>query len=90
VLDACTSRRIAFLPYFPLAMGALGRPHSAVDGVAKALGATTAQVSLAWLLARSPMMLPIPGTSSLQHLEENWAAHTIELSPEQFRAIAHD
>ena len=90
VLDFCTSQGIAFLPFFPLAVGALARPHSALDSVAESHGASQAQVALAWLLARSPIMLPIPGTSSLAHLEENWAARGLHLTPEEVAAIAQD
>src|SRR4029079_10433701 len=88
VLAACEKRGIAFLPYFPLAMGAYGKkPLPALDAVAKKHGATSAQIAIAWLLARSPVMLPIPGTSRVDHLEENWAARNIELSPEEVDRI---
>ncbi len=90
VLELCEQRKIAFLPFFPLAVGALGRAHPALDETAARHGATPAQIALAWLLARSPIMLPIPGTSSLDHLEENWAARSIELSPDEVGAIAKD
>jgi aryl-alcohol dehydrogenase-like predicted oxidoreductase len=90
VLDFCTAKGIAFLPFFPLAVGALARSHGALDSVAESHGATQAQVALAWLLARSPIMLPIPGTSSLAHLEENWAARGLRLTPEEVAAIAQD
>jgi aryl-alcohol dehydrogenase-like predicted oxidoreductase len=90
VLDLCTERAIPFLPFFPLGVGAYGRPHPALDGAARAQVATPAQVALAWLLARSPVMLPIPGTSSRAHLEENWAAQTLRLSPEEVAAIARE
>jgi len=88
VLALCTELSIAYLPYFPLAVGALGRPHPALDAAAARHGATPAQIALAWLLARSPVMLPIPGTSSPEHLEENWAAREVELTPEEVEAIA--
>jgi aryl-alcohol dehydrogenase-like predicted oxidoreductase len=88
VLDCCTARGIAFLPFFPLGTGALSREGSALAGVAKERHATPAQVAIAWLLARSPMMLPIPGTGSVAHLEENWAAQSIALSPDEVAAIA--
>jgi pyridoxine 4-dehydrogenase len=87
VLDLCTARGIAFLPFFPLAVGGLDK-HSAVAAVARKHGASPAQVALAWLLARSPVILPIPGTGSIAHLEENWAARKIALSPEDVAAIA--
>ena len=77
MLAACESRGIAFLPFFPLAMGALGRPDSALAADAARLGCTTAQAAIASLLARSPVMLPIPGTSKLAHLEENIRAADI-------------
>ena len=88
VLDFCTSAGIAYLPFFPLAVGAYARANPALDAAATRHGATPAQIALAWLLARSPMMLPIPGTSSLSHLEENWAAQSIHLSPEEVASIA--
>jgi pyridoxine 4-dehydrogenase len=72
VLAMCEERGIAFLPFFPLAMGALaGNTTSPIDTTAKRLGCSPAQLSIAWLLARSPVMLPIPGTSKIAHLEEN-------------------
>jgi pyridoxine 4-dehydrogenase len=80
VLDACTQRGIAFIPWFPLAAGDLASGGGALARVAKAHEATSGQVALAWLLAISPVMVPIPGTSSLAHLEENVAAATLELS----------
>ncbi len=88
VLELCAARGIAFLPYFPLAVGRIGGEHAAVAEVAKRHQATPAQVGLAWLLARSPAILPIPGTSSPEHLEENWAARTLALTPEDLRALA--
>jgi pyridoxine 4-dehydrogenase len=90
VLDFCTSRGIAYLPFFPLAVGTFARPHGALDAVAARHGATQAQVSLAWLLARSPVMFPIPGTSSLAHLEENCAASGLRLTPEEVVSIGQD
>jgi aryl-alcohol dehydrogenase-like predicted oxidoreductase len=88
VLELCAALGIAFVPFFPLAVGALGRGHSALDDIARARGATPAQVALAWLLARSPVMLPIPGTRSCAHLEENWAAQELALAPDEVAAIA--
>lgn len=92
VLDACERHGIAYLPYFPLAMGQLGAGHSglagAIDAIAAQKKATPAQISLAWLLARSEAILPIPGTSRRAHLDENWAAQDIPLSPEEVRAIS--
>jgi aryl-alcohol dehydrogenase-like predicted oxidoreductase len=89
-LDFCTERGIAFLPFFPLAVGTYGRPHGALDEAAARHGAAPAQIALAWLLARSPIMLPIPGTSSVAHLEENWAARRIRLAPDEVAAIARE
>jgi pyridoxine 4-dehydrogenase len=83
VLDYCESRGIAFIPWFPIANGNLARPGGPVDDVVQATGATTAQVALAWLLARSPVILPIPGTSRVAHLEENCAAVGITLTDDQ-------
>lgn len=90
VLDLCEAKGIAYLPFFPLAVGAYGKPHAALDAAAARHGATQAQIALAWLLARSPVMLPIPGTSSLQHLEENWAAQAIRLEAGEMEAIAKE
>ncbi len=83
VLDHCASQGIGFIPYFPVAAGVLAGPDSAVAHVASELGATAAQVSLAWLLQRSDVMLPIPGTSSVAHLEENCAAALLTLDDRQ-------
>jgi aryl-alcohol dehydrogenase-like predicted oxidoreductase len=90
VLDFCTAKGIPFLPFFPLGMGTYGRPHGALDAVAARHGATPAQIALAWLLARSPVMLPIPGTASLAHLEENWAARAIRLTAGEVADIARE
>jgi pyridoxine 4-dehydrogenase len=83
VLDYCDSRGIAFIPWFPIANGDLARPDGPVDHVVQATGATPAQVALAWLLARSPVVLPIPGTSTRAHLEENVASVELRLTDEQ-------
>jgi aryl-alcohol dehydrogenase-like predicted oxidoreductase len=83
VLDHCEAERIAFIPWFPIAAGDLSKPGGPVDEVVKTTGATPSQVALAWLLARSPVTLPIPGTASMSHLEENCGAATLRLSPEQ-------
>lgn len=83
VLEHCEEQGIAFISYSPIAKGALAVPGSAVEHVAKAVGATPSQVSLAWLLARSPLVAAIPGTSSVAHLEENLGASTVSLTPEQ-------
>ena len=87
VLERCEELGIGFIPWFPLATGDLARSGGALDRIASAHDATPAQVALAWLLARSPVMLPIPGTSSVEHLEENLRAASIELSPEQVAEI---
>ncbi len=79
VLAYCEAEGLGFIPWFPVAAGELARPGGALDDVASRAGASVAQVSLAWLLARSPVMLPIPGTSSIAHLEENCAAENLEL-----------
>ncbi|HKK27159.1 MAG TPA: aldo/keto reductase [Gemmatimonadota bacterium] len=87
VLEACEDRGLAFLPWFPLAAGPLAEGEGPVAEVARELDATPAQVALAWLLERSPVTLPIPGTSSVEHLEENVAAGGLELSREQLEAL---
>ncbi len=81
VLAYCEANGIGFIPWFPLAAGKLAETGGLVDRIAKAHGATAGQVALAWLLARSPVMLPIPGTSSIAHLEENVAAASLKLTP---------
>lgn len=88
VLDACAADGIAFLPWYPLAAGGEARGGGALGRIAARHGATPAQVALAWLLARSPVMLPIPGTSSRAHLEENVAAAGLHLSGEDLRALS--
>jgi aryl-alcohol dehydrogenase-like predicted oxidoreductase len=88
VLDYCTREGLGFLPWFPLAVGDLARPGGRLAQIAARLDATPAQVALAWLLKRSPVMLPIPGTASVAHLEENVAAAAVELEDAEFRAIA--
>lgn len=87
VLDYCEAENIGFIPWFPLAAGSLAREGSVMDDIAKKLGASPSQVALAWVLKRSPVMLPIPGTSKVSHLEENVAAAGLELSDEDFRAL---
>ncbi len=87
VLDFCTANGIGFIPWYPLANGKLAREGSILEEVAQAHGATPGQVALAWLLARSPVMLPIPGTSKVTHLEENVAAANLKLSAEDFAAL---
>jgi pyridoxine 4-dehydrogenase len=88
VLDHCEAEGIGFIPWYPIAAGSLARPGGPVDEITRQTGATPAQVSLAWLLARSPVMLPIPGTSSVGHLEENCSAATLQLSREQVERLS--
>ena len=83
VLEVCEEANIGFIPWFPLATGRLADPGGPLDRIAGERDATPGQIALAWLLARSPVMLPIPGTSSIEHLEENLAAAEIELSSDQ-------
>ena len=87
VLDWCTAHGVGFIPFWPLAGGALTKPGGPLDTVAKKLGATAGQVSLAWMLKRSPVMLPIPGTSKVSHVEENVGAAQVPLSDEDFKAL---
>jgi aryl-alcohol dehydrogenase-like predicted oxidoreductase len=87
VVDYCQQQQIGFIPWFPLASGKLSQPGGPLDRVAEQTGATTSQICLAWLLRRSPVMLPIPGTSSIEHLEENCAAAGIALSEAQFQEL---
>ncbi|HEY8687567.1 MAG TPA: aldo/keto reductase [Chloroflexota bacterium] len=87
VLNACDQQGVGFIPWFPLATGNLARPGSRLDEIAHAHGATPAQIALAWLLKRSRVMLPIPGTSSVAHLEENMAAARIQLTDDEFNEI---
>jgi aryl-alcohol dehydrogenase-like predicted oxidoreductase len=87
VLEECARQRIAFFPWYPLAVGDLAQPGGVVGCVASARGATPAQVALAWLLVRAPVVVPIPGTASLRHLEENVAALDLELTPEELAEL---
>ncbi len=87
VLDYCTREGIAFIPWFPLQTGKLAEGSGALVTIAQAHGATPAQIALAWLLARSPVMLPIPGTARVRHLEENVAAAGLTLSPDEVREL---
>ena len=87
VLAHCQRHRIGFIPWFPLAAGDLAKSGSLLDTLAKRQRATPSQIALAWTLKRSPVMLPIPGTSKLAHLEENVAAAAIELSDDDFAAL---
>lgn len=88
VLDHCERNDLAFIPWFPIATGNLARPGGPLDAISTDHGATPAQLALAWLLRRSPVVLPIPGTSSVAHLEENVAAAEVRLSDEEFEALA--
>ena len=87
VVDYCTQHGIAFIPWFPVAGGKLAKPGGPLDVAAKQHGATVSQLSLAWLLHRSPVMLPIPGTSSVGHLEENIAAASVTLSDAEWSKL---
>jgi aryl-alcohol dehydrogenase-like predicted oxidoreductase len=87
VLAYCESAGIGFIPWFPLASGDLAKSGSALDSVAKTHWAAPGQIALAWLLARSPVMLPIPGTSKVKHLDENVAGAAIRLSEAEFAAL---
>ena len=86
-LDYCERHGIGFIPWYPLAAGRLAERGSLLDTVAKRHGATPSQIALAWVLKRSPVMLPIPGTSKVAHLEENVAAANFELSSAEFDAL---
>jgi aryl-alcohol dehydrogenase-like predicted oxidoreductase len=87
VLDYCQREDIGFIPWFPMATGRLARPGGPLQRIAEELGATPAQLALAWLLQRSPVVLPIPGTSTVAHLEENVAAALIELTADQVQQL---
>jgi pyridoxine 4-dehydrogenase len=87
VVTYCEQNNIAFIPWFPVAAGKLAQPGGKLDEVSKRHGATVSQLSIAWLLHRSPVMLPIPGTSSVAHLEENMQSATISLSDDEMQEI---
>jgi len=87
VVDYCEREGLGFIPWFPIASGKLAQPGGPVDEVVHATGASPSQVALAWLLARSAVMLPIPGTKSVAHLEDNCAAATLTLSDEQVATL---
>ncbi len=89
VLDFCEREGIGFVPWFPLATGDLARPGSPLDEIASSRGVAPGQIALSWLLHRSPVVLPIPGTSSVSHLEENIAAASIELTDEEFEELSN-
>jgi pyridoxine 4-dehydrogenase len=88
LLEACEARDIGFIPWFPLAAGPLAAPDGPLQRIASAHDATPSQLALAWLLKRSPVMLPIPGTSKVAHLEENVAAAEISLSDDEFDELS--
>jgi aryl-alcohol dehydrogenase-like predicted oxidoreductase len=90
VLEACERDGLGFLPWFPLGAGRAARGPGAVERIARDRGASPAQVALAWLLARSPVILPIPGTSSVEHLEENVGAAALELGRDELDALAEE
>ncbi len=87
VLDFCEKNQIGFIPWYPLNAGELSREGSPLDAIARKHKATPGQIALAWLLKRSPVMLPIPGTGKVTHLEENVGAAEIKLSDEEFTAL---
>jgi aryl-alcohol dehydrogenase-like predicted oxidoreductase len=87
VLDYCERNDIGFIPWFPLAAGDLARPGGVLDSLAKRHAATAGQIALAWMLKRSPVMLPIPGTSKVSHLEQNVASARIQLSDDEFAEL---
>jgi pyridoxine 4-dehydrogenase len=88
-LEYCTRENIGFIPWFPLATGDLAKPHGALTRIARQLDAQPAQVALAWLLKKSPVMLPIPGTSKIKHLEENTAAALLDLDDSTMEELAN-
>ena len=87
VLAHCEKQKIGFIPWYPLAAGDLAKPGGTLDTIAKAHGSTPGQIALAWMLKRSPVMLPIPGTGSVAHLEENTAAAAIQLTDAEFATL---
>jgi pyridoxine 4-dehydrogenase len=89
VLDYCTRENIGFIPWFPLATGDLAKPHGTLTRIARRLDAHPAQVALAWLLKKSPVMMPIPGTSKVKHLEENTAAALLDLDDSTMEELAN-
>jgi aryl-alcohol dehydrogenase-like predicted oxidoreductase len=87
VVTYCEKHDIGFIPWFPIAAGDLAKPGGVLDAAAKQHGTTVSQLALAWLLHRSPVIVPIPGTSSIAHLEENTAAASLKLKSEEWDAI---
>jgi len=88
LVDICAEAGIAFIPWYPLSAGRLASPNSRLARIAQRHSASPSQISLAWLLQRSPVMLPIPGTSSIAHLEENLASAQIRLNLDEFRTLS--
>jgi aryl-alcohol dehydrogenase-like predicted oxidoreductase len=89
VLEYCEKEEMGFIPWFPLAAGQLSSGDSPIRRVAEQLRATPSQVALTWLLSRSPVILPIPGTSSVAHLEENVAAAGLKIDENEMQELAH-
>src|ERR1700761_2969335 len=87
VLQYCEKNKLGFIPWFPVAAGKLAKPGGVLDKIAEKHKASVAQLSIAWLLHHSPVMLPIPGTSSVKHLEENLDSAEVQLSPEEWKTI---
>jgi aryl-alcohol dehydrogenase-like predicted oxidoreductase len=87
VLNHCEKAGVGFIPWYPLASGDLAKPGTTLDAIVKNTGATPSQIALAWILKRSPVMLPIPGTSKVSHLEDNVKAASIQLSDDDFQAL---
>lgn len=87
VLDHCDAEKLGFIPWFPMASGQLAQPGGPLDEISRETGASPSQIALAWLLHRSPVVLPIPGTSSVAHVEENCGAATVDLSDEQMERL---
>ena len=87
VLDYCTKHELGFIPWFPLAAGEIARPGGKLDNVAKAHGVTVSQLALAWLLQKSPVVLPIPGTADAEHLKENVGAADVKLTQSEWAEI---
>jgi pyridoxine 4-dehydrogenase len=88
VVSYCEKNGIGFIPWYPLAAGDLAKSGGLLERIARAHGATTSQIALAWVLKRSPVMLPIPGTSKVSHLDENVAAASVQLTDQEFAALA--
>lgn len=87
ILDYCEKHNLGFIPWFPVAAGKLAQPGGKLDQIARRHNATVAQLSIAWLLHRSPVMLPIPGTSSVAHLEENMKSADLQLSESEWQEV---